>query len=152
MSITDHGITVTIKYGKAYDDSWAVFKGPNTTDVRFQILEYFGVSDDDTIHLTLHELVTDVTKVAQGTATAARVLDAVAINPNPRETNIHPWAGLKEELAAEAAVHPHQRVLDLIGQQTSIDDLRAVYAKNQAAFADEEVMDAYKARGKELLG
>lgn len=155
MSITDHGITVTVKYGKGYEESWAVFKGMGNAEVRTLILDYFGVEPNAVTELTTHELVVDLTRVAQGTASAASVLSAVAIpggktDPPPPASG-NPWAGLDEEKPeAEAEAHPFQSVIDALKAATDIPALQRVWAENQPAFKDETVVAAYKARGKEL--
>lgn len=162
MSSNDHGITVTIKYGKAYDDTWAVFKGSNAQEVRMQLLEYFDIDWTTVGELSLHELVNDVTKVAHGTATATRVLDAVAIpdtrNGQTSAPTENPWANLPDEFTPENVREeetikeekPFAHVYELFAQATDRKALQRVYVTNQDAFSDEGVIAAYKARGKEL--
>lgn len=163
MTINDHGITVTIKYGKSYDDTWAVFKGADLQVVRIQITDYFGLDDDVVKDLTLHELVLNATEVAHGTRTAVQALDAVAI-PVRKGSPEHPWAGLGDEpRLSDAAIahradnakylsteHPFQYVLDAFAAAGDTKELQKVWSTNQAAFKDESVVAAYKARGKEL--
>lgn len=157
MTISDHGITVTIKYGKGYEESWAVFKGMDNASVRALILDFFGVSPSAVTELSTHELVVDLTRVAQGTASAASVLSAVAIpagpTPTPAKTGGNPWAGLDDDTSQNtppADEHPFATVLAAIAEAPDVPALQRVWAENQPAFKDETVTAAYKARGKEL--
>jgi hypothetical protein len=155
VTITDHGITVTIKYGKAYDDTWAVFKGQTANQVRDDILSYFGF---DYTEMSLHELVLNMTQVAHGGSTVTRVLDAVAV---PEVTNVHvanvgnPWAGLSDDPTEESPAQqeeekPFAYIYELFEKAQSPTELQRIWAQHQAAFSDENVIAAYKARGKEL--
>jgi hypothetical protein len=154
MTFTDHGITVTIKYGKGYDDTWAVFKGVDVGAVGRQITDYFGIDAGGLSDLSLHELVQNVTSIAHGTNTAATVLGAVAIpqTPPPAQEG-NPWAGLDEDtkdtsyLSTES---PFQHLFDAMNAATDVKELQKVWATNQAAFQNDDLMTAYKARGKEL--
>lgn len=154
MTATDHGITVTIKYGKSYDDTWAVFKAPSAESVRADIVAYFGIEYASVSELSLHELVQNVTGISHGTSTAATMLGAIAIpaqSTPPVETG-NPWAGLDDDdnKQEETTDHPYQYVLDAIAAATDVKELQKVWASNQPAFKDDIVTTAYKARGKEL--
>ena len=72
------GITVTIKYGKAYDDTWAVFHG-TTDDVRADITRFFGIPSTSETALTLSELVINATGIAHGIGALASELGAVVL-------------------------------------------------------------------------
>lgn len=158
-------VTVTIKYGKAYEETWAVFRG-TVAEIREMILEYFGIEIQIVEHLTTHELVVNVTNLAHGTGNAAAILGAVVIPASEggvkavqSETG-NPWAGLGEGTAegavkatpAASTVSAHQHVIDAFAKATDVKELQKVWAANQSAFSDEAVVTAYKARGKELNG
>jgi len=164
--MSDHGTTVTIKYGKGYEETWAVFKGVTASNVRADIIDYFGMSHDAVAELTLHELVTNATDIAHGTGNAAALLGGVAIPASEagakpvQSTGGNPWEGLddkapqKEDWPAQKPEHEEeeQRLLNLIASQGTVADLqREVWAKNRPGFDKyPSVQAAYKARGKEL--
>lgn len=144
--------SVTIKYGKEFDKTWAVFRG-NVEEIRSDLLAYFAVDAEAVAGLTLHELVVNCTKLAQGSATVAGLLGGTVI---PASSSPAPGSGgtAFDEPAAPAqpeapAVNP---LLAVIEAQTDVDGLKRVWAENQAAFADAELMAAWKARGKALQG
>jgi hypothetical protein len=162
-------VTVTIKYGKAYEETWAVFKG-SVRNVREMILEYFGIDFTVVDELTTHELVVNVTNLAHGTGNAAAILGAVAIPASEsaakavESTGGNPWAGLgdgpaEERLSDSAIAHradvaasENQHIIDAFAKASDVKALQAVWAANQSAFTDPSVVEAYKARGKELSG
>jgi hypothetical protein len=148
VTITDHGITVTMKTSGSHDATWMVFKAISDSELRHDLSQFFGI--DVPAELTTHELVVNLTAVVQGARTASAMLGAVAIPAGKTETIEKPtgnvWAGLDDEEPA----HPYQHVLDAISAASGVKELQAVWATNQAAFADETVTAAYKARGKAL--
>jgi hypothetical protein len=165
MSETD-GITVTIKYGKGYEETWAVFRGSSAQAIRTLVIDYFGVEAQAVSELSAHELVVNMTNVAHGTGNAAATLGAVAVPKastftyNAAPTG-NPWAGIEDtdapaESPAEPVVsapeggHPHQALIDALNGAGDLPALKRVWATNQAAFTDPDVQAAYKARGKEL--
>ena len=155
--------TVTIKYGKGYEETWAVFKG-SVPGIREQIIDYFGLLRDAVAEYTLHELVINVTNLAHGTGNAAAILGAVVIPPSEagakpvESTGGNPWAGLGvgtadvavKAKAAPAAASENQHVIDAFAKAPDVKELQKVWAANQSAFSDPAVVEAYKARGKEL--
>ncbi|MEV3858495.1 hypothetical protein AB0J38_29795 [Streptomyces sp. NPDC050095] len=148
--MNEHGITITIKYGKGHEDTWAVFRGTPET-VRAWITEHFGFKPAMVEDLTLSELVLEATNIAHGKGNLAAYLGATVI-PAPQADQSQandPWS------QAEAAPAPPQDsgstwALSEIKKQASIGDLQKFWAGNQSFFADPEVMAAYKARGREL--
>jgi hypothetical protein len=52
---------------------------------------------------------------------------------------------------AQPQAKPHQELYDTIASISDVDKLKLLWAENQDAFtADAELLDAWKARGKEL--
>lgn len=138
------GITVTIKYGKAYDDTWAVFHGlPD--DLRHDISDFFGLAPEDAAGLTLSDLVVNATNVAHGVSTVARGLGGVVIASTGSETP--PPAASAPPRPQPEAENP---LLALIGQASTVRSLEMLWVENQDAFADPAVMAAWKARGRAL--
>ena len=165
--VADDGVTVTIKYGKSYEETWAVFKG-SVEAIRRMVIDYFGVAPEAVTELTTHELVVNMTNVAQGTGNAAALLGAVVIPASEsgskpvQSAGGNPWADLDEDPVterlsdsaiahrADVAASQHQHVIDAFAKAADVKALQAVWAANQHAFSDSAVVEAYKARGKEL--
>lgn len=142
--------TVTIKYGKGYDDSWAVFKG-SSGQIRDQIVDYFGYNVEEVKALTLHELVLNATASAHGTRTFQDQLGAAVAgsgeDPAKESSWSHPQSEQKEE-------DGNAYLLSEIAACASVADLQTLWAKNQDAFNEDgnagPLMTAWKARGKAL--
>ncbi|MFJ1932606.1 hypothetical protein ACIOGZ_08000 [Kitasatospora sp. NPDC088160] len=135
--MADEGrITVTIKYGKSLDDSWAVFRG-SAEQVEQDIASFFGLNCESVTNLSLSELVVEATQAAQSTAAIVRGLGARII-PQPASGPTPP-----QDTATGG-------LLEQIERCASTDALKALWATNQAAFADQAVMDSWKARGRAL--
>ncbi len=149
--MSERTVTVTIKYGKGYEETWAVFKG-STGEVREDILTYFGIESASVASLTLSELVVNVTNLAHGKGNVAATLGATAIPSATSEAaqaeGTDPWAAAASaSTPAQPEVNP---IFDAIKACTTRDELKRLWAENQPQFADSAVMDAWKARGKEL--
>jgi hypothetical protein len=154
---SDHGLTVTFKHGKAYDDTWTVIKALSVSELRHDLLAYFDIDASAVEGLTTFELVTNLTGVVHGSSNAATMLGAVAIPQVDRaslEQTDNPWAGLDDDDTKEetylSTESPFQHLFDAMNAATDVKELQKVWATNQAAFQNEELMTAYKARGKEL--
>ncbi|MCS0601084.1 hypothetical protein NX794_07545 [Streptomyces sp. LP11] len=157
------GITVTIKYGKSYEDTWAVFKG-SAGDVRQDILDFFGIESDSVTGLTLSDVVTNATQIAHGKGLIATQLGATVIAQEPAATPAKsqgdPWASVGATnqpvtVADQApAASPEQDknawILREIESKATRAELKKLWAGNQSFFADPAVMTAYKAKGKAL--
>lgn len=150
-SYPDGTIGVTIKYGKGYEDTWAVFRG-SVRQVRELICDYFGFECKDVTTLSLSDLVVNATNLAHGKGNVASILDARVIPdvaPEQAPAN-DPWAAASSSRASTESGNPSAWILDEITRQTTIADLQKLWAANQAMFADPAVMTAYKARGRAL--
>ncbi|MFI9228965.1 hypothetical protein [Streptomyces rimosus] len=146
MADEGRSITVTIKYGKGYEDSWVTFRGAPEA-IPGDIVSFFGLDCDTLAELTPSELVVEATHTAQGAMHVVRGLDARIVPSRPAETADAP------RKAAQAAAKPDtttQALLDQIQACQSADALKRLWAENQAAFGDEGVMNAWKARGRAL--
>lgn len=157
------GITVTIKYGKAYDDTWAVFHGLSD-DVRHDISDFFGLAPEEAAGLTLSDLVVNATSAAHSVSTVARGLGGVVIASTSSETSpvagarsADPWtdaATLTAQPATSTPPRPQPEsenpLLALIHQAATVRALEMLWVENQDAFADPDVMAAWKARGRVL--
>ncbi|MFD7738074.1 hypothetical protein [Kitasatospora sp. NPDC059800] len=134
--MADEGrITVTIKYGKSSDDSWVVFRG-SAEQVEKDLGLFFGLDCESVTSLSLSELVVEATRAAQSTTAIVRGLDARIIPQSPS--------------AASSRAAAPGGLLEQIERCASTDALKALWVAHQAAFADEAVLTAWKARGRAL--
>lgn len=146
VRVADEGrITVTIKYGKGYDDSWAVFRGTAET-IQQDIVTYFGLDGKSVSDLTPSELVVEATRTAQAATMIVKGLDARII-PQPASTAPAPASP-----PAKSSAESPGGLLEQIEQCASAEALKQLWATNQGAFKDPAVMDAWKARGRALKG
>ncbi|NEA50468.1 hypothetical protein [Streptomyces sp. SID10815] len=98
--------------------------------------------------LSIHELVVEAGQIAQSTTTIVKGLDArIVPQPSPSSSSAR-----KTAEATPAKQSAAGAVLEQIEACTTTDDLRRLWATNQAAFGDEAVMNAWKARGRVLKG
>jgi hypothetical protein len=160
---------VTIKYGKGYEETWAVFKG-SPDEIREDIVTYFGFQRESTVELTLSELVVEATSLAHGKGNIARFLGGTIIPPSehtaPPQTspasNEDPWAAASGQQADSAwsgsgsqqsqTEDPNAYILGEIEKQADVAGLKRLWAENQSFFSDPAVMAAWKAKGKSLSG
>ncbi|XVV02748.1 hypothetical protein ACQPW3_36175 [Actinosynnema sp. CA-248983] len=164
------GITVTVKYNGDKAAPWAVFYG-SPSEIRVDVISFFGLDPYAMEQRTLHELVQIASKVASGAPVPTQMpptppaqseaqvmqllkdeLGATPIQePAPQSD---PWANAGSpagsppwDTLAAPAVNP---LLAQIEACTSVQALKEFWVKNQAAFADGSLMDAYKAKGRSL--
>lgn len=155
------GITVTIKYGKGYEDTWAVFHG-TVDDVRADLVDFFGLASASETMLTLSDLVVNATAVAHGVGNVASALGGVVIASTsaraPVAEESAPAEAGRPDPWKQAAATPAPResepdpLLVQIQQAPTVRALELLWVENQAAFSEPTVMDAWKARGRELSG
>ena len=159
--MSDEGnIVVTIKYGKGYEESWAVFRGSTTSEVRGNILDYFGQDSNAFEGMSLHEVVLKATAVAHGTQTFVSELGAEVIPtngtgevPGPSTTT-----SARGSAAFKAAADtpkepedPYAGIVALFESADSIKGLKKLYAQHKEHYeASESVREAYKKKYKEL--
>ncbi|WP_327431403.1 hypothetical protein [Streptomyces sp. NBC_01236] len=152
-SYPDGSIGITIKYGKSYEDTWAVFRG-SVRQVRELVCDYFGFECKDVTTLSLSDLVVNATNLAHGKGNIASILDARIIpDEAPAQTPADdPWAAASAARPEPASDNASAWILGEIEKQTTIDALKKLWAENQSMFADPAVMAAYKARGRAVKG
>ncbi|MFJ3775209.1 hypothetical protein ACIPX0_26285 [Streptomyces sp. NPDC090075] len=155
-------ITVTIKYGKGYDDTWAVFRG-RPEEIRADVLAYYGMDPETQKGLSLSSVVVNATNVAHGKGLIATALGATVVeettNEAPAKPTSDPWAAAASSTQvvtvadqAPANDNPNAYILGEIEKQTTVDGLKKLWAANQSFFSDASVMAAWKAKGKSLQG
>lgn len=145
------GVTVTIKYGKGYEESWAVFRG-QPSEVRSQVQAYFGLNAEEQVEMTLHEVVLEATKLAHGTAAASARLGGKALgNSKAASTDgkQDPWATPSEP--AKPAEPERPAILSAIDNCQTLDELKALWGDEADTIkATDGGVDAFKARGAAL--
>lgn len=149
-------VTIKVPESKRYagDNPWFVFRGAPEA-VREMLIEAFDLDKD----LDLFAVVLN----AQRIATAGGVLGGKVISPGTAAAGTSsadaawqraqgsgqqgpPWT---EEKQAE----PVDAILAGIESATTVEDLQRHWAENQDSFtANPSYMDAYKAKGKALMG
>ena len=159
-------ITITIKYGKSGDDSWAVFRGA-PAGIRANILEFFGMDPETQRGLSLSSVVINATNIAHGKGLIATSLGATVVEETttaaPAKPQGDPWAAAASAPAQAASAwsggaapaepkteDPNAYILGEIEKQTSVDSLKKLWAGNQSFFKDAAVMAAWKSKGKAL--
>lgn len=141
-------LTITIKYGKGYDESWAVFRGTQDS-IRDQLCTYFNMNDNP--ELCLHEIVLIATKTAHagsavssiGTPIPASQLGKSSDGPKGDDA----WSEA-EKKASEPGPNP---LLSQVAATETVQALQRVWAENKSEFdSNPELMAAYKTHGQKL--
>lgn len=139
--------TVTIKYGKGYDETWGVFRG-SVEAIRAQLIAYFEIPEADHEGLSVHDLVLNATRLAQSTSAAAVGLGGKVLAKGDAPAS-GGWAKAAAGLSpAEPERNPLYGLIEACADREALKD---VYARNVDTFkADAELLAAWKAKGKAL--
>lgn len=144
--------SVTIKSGKGYDDSWYVFRG-RPEEIKAQLVDFFGIPSASVAGLSVFEVAVNCRQIAQGNESTVAALGGTIVpadtKPSQTTPGDDPWAAIEAGAPDESAPNP---ILGQIEACKTTDELKRLWAENQAAFADSAVMDAWKAKGKSLAG
>jgi hypothetical protein len=155
ISVTIKGDEPGGKYNDAKSPStWIVFHG-TPAKVREQIIDVFQL-DGTANDRPLFELVLEATALFKAAGNVGQKLGGTLL-PQPSgeaangaqagaETPPWPTGGTAPQTPA---VDP---ILQAIENATSTDELKQLWAENQAAFADAKYMDPWKAKGLSLGG
>lgn len=144
-------VTVTIKSGKGYDDSWFVFRG-KAASVKEQLIEFFSLDRASVESLSPYEVAVNARSVAQGLAAVAVTLGGTVTHSEATKPST-PATGAStatDDGWGEDTTSPTDLILVKIEAAASVDELKALWADNQSVFADAEVMAIWKAKGKAL--
>lgn len=138
---------VTIKYGKGYEETWAVFDG-TTESVKANIVSYFDMSSESVADLSLSDIVVNATAIAHNQGNIVKTLGGTVISA---KTASKMTEGETAAPAAEPEPEgPHPLVAQVEAQE-SVATLQRLWAENKAAFdALPDLMAAYRAKGKAL--
>ena len=152
----DDSSTATIKLGGGHEAPWLVVKG-NPAAIRRQFLEAFGIEDDTEVSLIelIAKLSVDAAaaySLATGGATPSTGGRRASYSGNakPRAAQ-HP--AQVESPADEADGEEDRnisRILAAIEAAQTPQELKLVWAKDQAAFSDSRLQVAYRNRNNNL--
>ena len=148
------GVSVTIKYGKGYEHTWAGFRG-SVRQVRDNIIGFFGMTPEETTGLTLSEVVTNATTLAHAKGNLGGGLGGVTALPHsekPKQAG-DPWAGTQQAAKPEDGDGLTEAVTKEIEATKTVDELKLVYGKNKGLFDSRpELLAVWKAHGRKLSG
>lgn len=103
--------------------------------------------------MTLHEVVQNATQIAHGVTSAVRGLGGTVVPLQTVKTDeaqtgsTDVWAAAGGSAAEEEPPNP---IYDQIKDAADVPALQRLWAENQPAFKDADVLAAWKARGKAL--
>ena len=147
------GASTTIKNGKGYEESWHNFTG-EPYDVREDIISYFGLDRESVAGLSAFEVTLVAERIAHGAKNVSRVLGGTPVPPAQQTDPAAPagdvWAQADQASTTPAEPEGPNPLLAQIEDVADEPALLRLWAENQAAFADAEVMAAWKAKGKSL--
>lgn len=164
--MTEAPLKVTIKYGKGYEDTWAVFTDYQPEALRDSIINFFGIRPAAVEGFTLHDVVVVATNIAQGIGAVQEFLGGthvpaddpgvqVSQEPAPAAApGEDPWAKAEEQAPQTPPARPTPPVreekdplIEQIEAATTKKELQRLWAANQAKFkASEQVQAAFQAR------
>lgn len=154
------GVTIKVPESKKYagDNPWFVFEGTDPERVKANIGATFGI---DTEGLDLASVVINAQRLVTGLGAVAHGLGGTVLASGPSDTaapqSAAPAASgsvFQQAQAGGSAAAPAQSdsdpILEAIEMAKTVDELKQIWAENQAAFADAKYMDPWKAKGKAL--
>lgn len=139
-------LSVTIKSGKGYDDSWTVVRGV-PSEVKEALVEWYAIDEGTADKLVGQQVMTLATKISHGEQVVSTVLGGVPVEVSTKVSE----KAEEPEPAPEEPQGPHPLVAE-IEAAGSLEDLKRVYVKNKSSFTEQELKDAYNAKSKELKG
>lgn len=150
------GVSVTIKHGKGYDETWVGFTGL-LEEVRTDIATWFGIDSASVTGQTGHELSVTGTTIAHNINNVRRTLggtpatdaEKAAGESKPAVDGEDPWSVARDGKSPGPVTPAENPLLAQIAGCKDVEALKRLYAENKAAMAG-DVFEAWKARGKEL--
>lgn len=147
--------SVTIKSGKGYEAMWFVTKG-SPDQIKSWLIRFFDLPYDAVAELTPYEVTALAEDIAQGRSNVATILGGTIATPTantPAPTaDGDPWAQIAGEAseAPQKAEDPLAGLRDQIANAESPAALQRLWAQNQDAFRNEDLLAEWKAKGKSL--
>lgn len=133
-------VSVTLKAGKGFDDTWVVLRGGSVEEVRGLMTDWFGVPSEQHAGLTPSEVEKIVTRANHGTSAIINTTGGTPI----AEVEDLP----QEETPAKA--DPVEILLERVEAVTTVADLKLLWAEHKEHFSDDRLKKAYSAKGKAL--
>ncbi|MCJ0870242.1 hypothetical protein [Streptomyces sp. AP-93] len=134
-------ITIKVPCGDGGTAPQVVFSG-TASGLRDELGSFFGLESKSVTSLTLHEILVEVSQLARS---AEAITSGLGAHVVPQASTAAPPAPQGGPTGSPASA-----VLEQIAACQAADELRRLWAANQAAFAEPVVMDAWKARGRAL--
>lgn len=143
----DAEVSVTLKHDGKYEAPWIVFRG-SPEQVKADIVEALGWDKDAGDTRSLVELVHAADKQAKAEYGVKAELGGKVISRERKSST----KSASEDKApeAEASEEDGNPLVKVIASINNVADLKKLWAENQEAFQDGDLMDVWKARGKEL--
>lgn len=151
-------LTVTIKSGKGYEDTWLVFNG-SPAQVKANMAEVFGLDPD--LDVTISEYALLGQAQFQAIESVQQILGGRSIPPSREgkptggwpdtSTGANPFAAAAGAASTEGEVDPVAVVKAKIEAATGRTQLKDLWLDNQALFNEHaELGELYSAKGKSL--
>ena len=148
-------VTVTIKSGKGYDDSWEVFKG-SAEECKASMVDYYGLDLEATKDMTTHEVRLLAEECAQGSRSIASALGGKVTSERTQaylddNAKVDDTADAKKAKAKSDEPDAKALALADINAAATKDDMMRVWVNHQDAInSDTDLLEAFKARGRKL--
>ena len=143
MVTKERGLSVTVKHGKGYEDSWEVFSG-SPAEIREDMLSFYGIDAGDVSMLTTHELVAVIS--AQVHSEDVGDIFARLSGEAAPQTAVK----VSDELTkARPVVEPQDELIAAIQDAKTNEELDALWEPNKHLF-DARVIAAATARRAEI--
>jgi len=141
-------VSVTLKHNGKYEDPWVVFHG-SPARIREQIIEFFDMGTEVSDDASVANVVYEANKIASREYNAAQQLGGVVISTNKPGAKSQPKA--QGETKPAATDDKSEFIAGKIASAPDMDSLTDVWGDYATEIkADENLMAAFKARGKAL--
>lgn len=147
------GVTVTLKepQSKQYanDGTWIIFHG-TPEEIRRDLIAVYGIEVEG--EPTLYDLATQAKSIQEASRAAGKTLGARSTSSEAPTGDV--WDKAQKgspEKEPEPELTEAEKILALISDQTSVEDVRKLYTRNEELIKnDETLLNAWKAKGREL--
>ncbi|GGU77320.1 hypothetical protein GCM10010211_49050 [Streptomyces albospinus] len=141
-------VEVSVPFGADTEDPTIRLSGPEGA-VREAIGSSFRFDSDTLTNATLAELIIEASRMARSASQIVHGLGASVVPSQPDSQASTPRPAAQPPMPEQSGA---KALLEQIDSCRTIDELKRLWAENQAAFSDSSVMDAWKARGRVLAG
>lgn len=145
-------VSVTLKHDGKYEAPWMVFRG-RPESVKADILAAFGWDTEAGEGKSLYEIALQADRQAKAEYAVQSQAGGRVISKERKRSstsaNVDTDAASSEQQTSDTS-EAGNPLADQIAAINNVDDLKKLWAENQEAFQDGDLMDVWKARGKEL--